>query len=213
MFEHRDLYLGARVTSCATSRRSAVSRFSSRSSGKAKPGTSAGQLAAAGLVSDGLIEAEDWSTPRKLRVHAGQHALVRIDFERPRSEDRRVDAALEDALARLSPGCQGAVVSDYRKGTVTEAGVERLKQTLGDAPVRRGSKAYARSFTAADFLLPNERELAFCSGASGTTPAPNGCSSGSGSRRWSSRGPSAACACTAEAPRGTSPRAHARSST
>ena len=36
------------------------------------------QLAAAGLALDGLVEAHGWSTPRKLRVHAGQHALVRI---------------------------------------------------------------------------------------------------------------------------------------
>jgi D-beta-D-heptose 7-phosphate kinase/D-beta-D-heptose 1-phosphate adenosyltransferase len=119
------------------------------------------QMAAGGLAMDGLVEVQNWSTPRKLRVHAGQHALVRIDFETPRPEDRQVDAALEDALARLAPGCQGAVVSDYRKGAVTAAGVERLKRSLGDAPVVVDPKGiHAELYRAADYLLPNERELA-----------------------------------------------------
>lgn len=119
------------------------------------------QMAAAGLAMDGLVEVPNWSTPRKLRVHAGQHALVRIDFEADRPDDRQVDAALEDALSRLAPGCQGAVVSDYRKGTVTTAGVERLKRSLGDAPVVVDPKGiHADLYRAADYLLPNELELA-----------------------------------------------------
>jgi D-beta-D-heptose 7-phosphate kinase/D-beta-D-heptose 1-phosphate adenosyltransferase len=119
------------------------------------------QLASAGLATDGVVEAEDWATPRKMRVHAGQHALVRIDFEMERPEDRRVDAGLEDALSRLAPGCQGAIVSDYRKGAVTEAGMERLKSALGDAPVIVDPKGMVPDlYRSADYLLPNEVELA-----------------------------------------------------
>lgn len=52
-------------------------------------------------------------------------------------------------------------MSDYRKGAVTAPGVGRLKRALGDAPVIVDPKGiHADVYRAADFLLPNERELA-----------------------------------------------------
>jgi len=162
MYEHRDLYLGGAGNVVRNLQALGCEPILVTVVGEGDAGNECrAQMAAAGLAMDGLIEAEGWSTPRKLRVHAGQHALVRIDFEGPRPEDRRVDAALEDALSRLSPGCQGAVVSDYRKGAVTAAGVDGLKRALGDAPVVVDPKGiHAELYRAADYLLPNERELA-----------------------------------------------------
>jgi D-beta-D-heptose 7-phosphate kinase/D-beta-D-heptose 1-phosphate adenosyltransferase len=161
-YEHRDLYLGGAGNVVRNLQALGCEPILVTVLGEGDAGNECrAQMAAAGLALDGLVEADGWSTPRKLRVHAGQHALVRIDFERPRPADRRVDAALEDALARLSPGCQGAIVSDYRKGAVTAAGVDRLKQALGDAPVIVDPKGiHAAIYRAADYLLPNERELA-----------------------------------------------------
>jgi D-beta-D-heptose 7-phosphate kinase/D-beta-D-heptose 1-phosphate adenosyltransferase len=161
-FERRDLYLGGAGNVVRNLQALGCEPILVAVVGEGEAGSECrAQLAAAGLLTDGLIEAEDWSTPRKMRVHAGQHALVRIDFESTRPEDRRVEAALGDALDRLSPGCEGAVVSDYRKGTVTEAGMERLKRALGDAPVVVDPKGIrAELYRAADYLLPNERELA-----------------------------------------------------
>jgi len=161
-FEHRDLYLGGagnvvrnlQALGCEPILVTLVGEGGSGNECRA-------QLAAAGLPTDGLVESARWATPRKMRVHAGQHALVRIDFESPRPEDRHTDEAIEDALGRLAPGCQGAIVSDYRKGAVTAAGVAALKRALGDAPVIVDPKGTrAELYRAADYLLPNERELA-----------------------------------------------------
>lgn len=133
------------------------------------------QLASAGLSTEGLVEAPGWATPRKMRVHAGQHALVRIDFEREREQDVRVDAALDDAIARLAPGCQGAIVSDYRKGTVTRSGMDALKRSLGDAPVIVDPKGIrAELYRGADYLLPNELELADLLGGEWDDPGAEG---------------------------------------
>jgi D-beta-D-heptose 7-phosphate kinase/D-beta-D-heptose 1-phosphate adenosyltransferase len=161
MFEHRDLYLGGAGNVVRNLQALGCEPILVTVVGEGEAGNECrAQLAAAGLPTDGLIEAEGWSTPRKMRVHAGQHALMRIDFEGPHPEDHRVYAELEDALARLSPGCQGAVVSDYRKGAVTGAGMECLKLALGDAPVVVDPKGIrADLYRAADYLLPNEREL------------------------------------------------------
>lgn len=161
-FEHRDLYLGGAGNVVRNLQALGCEPILVTVVGVGESGNECrAQMAAAGLAMDGLVEADGWSTPRKLRVHAGQHALVRIDFEGPRKQDLRVEAALVDALSRLSPGCQGAVVSDYRKGTVTASGVERLKRALGDAPMVVDPKGiHAELYRAADYLLPNERELA-----------------------------------------------------
>lgn len=161
-FAHRDLYLGGAGNVVRNLQALGCEPILVTLVGDGEAGGECrAQLAAAELATDGLVETPGWSTPRKLRVHAGQHALVRIDFEDERPADRRVDAAIEDALARLAPGCQGAVVSDYRKGAVTEAGMERLKSALGDAPVIVDPKGIRPDlYRAADYLLPNEPELA-----------------------------------------------------
>lgn len=161
-YERRDLYLGGAGNVVRNLEALGCEPLLVAAVGDGEAGNECrAQMAAAGLAMDGLVEVRNWSTPRKLRVHAGQHALVRIDFETSRPEDRQVDAALEDALARLAPGCQGAIVSDYRKGAVTAAGVERLKRSLSDAPVVVDPKGiHAELYRAADYLLPNEQELA-----------------------------------------------------
>jgi D-beta-D-heptose 7-phosphate kinase/D-beta-D-heptose 1-phosphate adenosyltransferase len=161
-YRHRDLYLGGAGNVVRNLQALGCEPILVTIVGEGDAGNECrAQLAAAGLPLDGLVEIGGWSTPRKLRVHAGQHALVRIDFETARAEDRRVDAAIEDALTRLAPGCQGAIVSDYRKGAVTATGVDRLKRALGDAPVIVDPKGiHSEIYRSADYLLPNERELA-----------------------------------------------------
>jgi len=119
-----------------------------------------GQLARAGLSDEGLVVEPGRSTPRKLRVHAGQHALARIDYEDPEGGSERSYAALEQALERLAKGCAAAIVSDYRKGAVTASGVRRLTSALAGAPVVADPKgADADRYRGATYLLPNEREL------------------------------------------------------
>lgn len=119
------------------------------------------ELAREGLSDAGVVVEAGRRTPRKLRVHAGQHALARIDYEDPEGGSARTRETLEATLERLAPGCAAAVVSDYRKGTVTASGVARLAAGLGGAPVVADPKGVdVERYAGATYLLPNERELA-----------------------------------------------------
>src|SRR5688500_4661459 len=63
------------------------------------------QLARDGLSGEGVVVEPGRRTPRKLRVHAGQHALARIDYEDPEGGSARAHETLEAALERLAPEC------------------------------------------------------------------------------------------------------------
>jgi D-beta-D-heptose 7-phosphate kinase/D-beta-D-heptose 1-phosphate adenosyltransferase len=118
------------------------------------------QLARDCLSGEGVVVEPGRRTPRKLRVHAGQHALARIDYEDPEGGSVRAHETLVAALERLAPGCDAAVVSDYRKGVVTASGVARLAAALAGAPIVVDPKgADVERYRGATFLLPNEREL------------------------------------------------------
>jgi D-beta-D-heptose 7-phosphate kinase/D-beta-D-heptose 1-phosphate adenosyltransferase len=119
------------------------------------------ELARAGLSEEGLVVEPDRRTPRKLRVHAGQHALARIDYEDPEGGAGRARETLEGVLERLASGCDAAVVSDYRKGVVTARGVSRLAAAVAPAPIVIDPKGPdVERYRGATYLLPNERELA-----------------------------------------------------
>ena len=119
------------------------------------------QLARDGLSDEGLVVEPGRTTPRKLRVHAGQHALVRIDYEDPEGGSDRSYEMLDAALIRLAPGCDAAIVSDYRKGAVTAAGVRLLVTALAGAPTVADPKGGdIERYRGVSYLLPNERELA-----------------------------------------------------
>lgn len=115
----------------------------------------------AGLEPAGLIEERGRVTPRKTRIHAGQHAIVRVDYEDPEGSSAECRSRLAEAIARLAPGCAAAVVSDYRKGAVTAAGVAALAAAApGMAIVADPKGSDAERYRGVTHLLPNERELA-----------------------------------------------------
>ena len=58
-------------------------------------------------------------TPRKLRIAAHQHQLLRLDFEKPAPVAPGASAQLVRSFARWTPKLDALVVSDYRKGSVT----------------------------------------------------------------------------------------------
>lgn len=76
-------------------------------------------LNARGVHTDGFVLQDDWVTPRKCRVLAGQQHALRIDYE----QECRLDHAAFERLARsvqeLIPMCDLTVVSDYAKGTLS----------------------------------------------------------------------------------------------
>src|SRR5687767_3892859 len=119
------------------------------------------QVAREGLSEEGIVVEPGRSTPRKLRIHAGQHALARIDYEDPEGGSERAYGQLLEVVAHLGRGCAAAVVSDYRKGAVTATGVQRLAASLEGAPIIADPKgADAERYRGVMYLLPNERELA-----------------------------------------------------
>ncbi|HKY59596.1 MAG TPA: D-glycero-beta-D-manno-heptose 1-phosphate adenylyltransferase [Gemmatimonadota bacterium] len=118
-----------------------------------------------GYGSEGLVLDPQRSTPHKTRVHAGQHALVRIDVEDPDGTSKRAQAELLEAIGRLAPGCDAAVVSDYRKGTVFAKAVRALADAVEPSPVVADPKGPdAERYRGARYLVPNEAELSELTG-------------------------------------------------
>lgn len=119
-----------------------------------------------GYDSGGLVLDPQRSTPHKTRVHAGQHALVRIDVEDPEGASTRARSELLEAIGRLAPACDAAVVSDYRKGTVFAEAVRELANAVHPRPVVVDPKGPdAERYRGACYLLPNESELSELTGA------------------------------------------------
>ncbi len=124
------------------------------------------ELERAGLAGPGLVEAPGWMTPRKLRVHAGQHALARIDFESAAEDPGPGRAEMLDRLRVLAPGTAAGLVSDYRKGGVDGTGVGVLAAALAGKPVVVDPKGGdPERYRGATVLVPNERELIDLAGA------------------------------------------------
>lgn len=118
------------------------------------------RLVADGFTDAGLVVEPRRPTPHKLRVHAGQHALVRIDYEDPEGASGRARRELLEAIDRHVPGCDAAIVSDYRKGTVSTDGVRRLSSRMGDRPIVADPKGTdPERYRGAGYLVPNENEL------------------------------------------------------
>jgi D-beta-D-heptose 7-phosphate kinase/D-beta-D-heptose 1-phosphate adenosyltransferase len=161
-FEHRDEYLGGagnvvRNLHALGCQAVLVALVGDDETGRACRAA----LEAAGLATDGLVEEPGRVTPRKVRVHAGQHALVRIDYEDPEGSIAESWRRLEETLRGLAPACAAAIVSDYRKGAVTGEGVAALVEAAGGAPVVADPKGPdAGRYRGVDYLVPNERELA-----------------------------------------------------
>jgi rfaE bifunctional protein kinase chain/domain len=58
-------------------------------------------------------------TPRKVRIVAHQHQLLRLDFEKPATISSATAHALARRFARWVGRLNALVISDYQKGTVT----------------------------------------------------------------------------------------------
>jgi rfaE bifunctional protein kinase chain/domain len=73
-----------------------------------------------GIDAHGLVEEPGRVTPRKLRIVAHQHQLVRVDFEQARPITARSSKLLARRFARSVGRLDALIVSDYLKGSVTE---------------------------------------------------------------------------------------------
>ncbi len=66
-----------------------------------------------------LIVDDERPTTRKLRVIAGQHHIVRVDFERKKFITDEVAGRLLERVRNLIKSCDGVILEDYAKGVLT----------------------------------------------------------------------------------------------
>jgi D-beta-D-heptose 7-phosphate kinase/D-beta-D-heptose 1-phosphate adenosyltransferase len=87
-----------------------------------------------GIGTTTMIEESGRITPRKTRIVAHQHQLLRLDVEKPVPITAHTTRALVRHFARWMGKLKALIVSDYQKGTVT---TELYQQILALARQRR----------------------------------------------------------------------------
>ncbi len=92
------------------------------------------ELQARGVPSGTLVRERGRVTPRKLRIVAHQHQLLRLDFEKPAPITARTSATVSRSFARWAPKLNALIISDYRKGSVE---TELCRQVLSVARQQR----------------------------------------------------------------------------
>jgi D-beta-D-heptose 7-phosphate kinase/D-beta-D-heptose 1-phosphate adenosyltransferase len=103
-------------------------------------------------------------TPRKVRIVAHQHQLLRLDFENPTELSIRTSGLLARNCARWMGRLKALIVSDYRKGTVT---TKLCQQVLASARQRRvpvfvdPKPEHPEICRKATLVTPNLREAEF----------------------------------------------------
>lgn len=123
-------------------------------------------LLAAGVETQ-LVRAPDRPTTFKLRILAGGHQMLRIDKEEVGAASPDMESALVQAAVDSLPEMQAVILSDYRKGCLTD---RVLKEVIAAArrcgipvfvdPKRSDFSAYA----GASFITPNRAELRAATG-------------------------------------------------
>jgi rfaE bifunctional protein kinase chain/domain len=110
-----------------------------------------------GVTCSTLVAEPGRLTPRKVRIVAHQHQLLRLDFERPAAISSATANSLVRGFARWVGHLDALVISDYQKGTVT---TELCRQVLTLARQRR----------VAVFVDPKPEHPEICRGATLVTP-------------------------------------------
>lgn len=87
-----------------------------------------------GIACGTLVKEAGRVTPRKVRIVAHQHQLLRLDFEKPAKITSRTSSLLARHCTRWMSRLKALIVSDYRKGTVTS---ELCQQVVAVARQRR----------------------------------------------------------------------------
>lgn len=92
------------------------------------------ELKARGVLPGTLVPEQGRVTPRKVRIVAHQHQLLRLDFEKPAPISSRTSAAISRSFTRWAPKLNALIISDYRKGSVD---TESCSEILSVARQRR----------------------------------------------------------------------------
>lgn len=121
-----------------------------------------------GIGRGGLVKESGRMTPRKVRIVAHQHQLLRLDFEKFAKISERTAHALVRHFLRWVGKLSALIVSDYQKGTVT---TELCEQILAVARQRRvpvfvdPKPEHPEICREATLVTPNLREAELMAGA------------------------------------------------
>jgi rfaE bifunctional protein kinase chain/domain len=83
---------------------------------------------------DTLVKERGRVTPRKVRIVAHQHQLLRLDFEQPANISSQTASLLARRISRWMGRLDALIISDYQKGSVT---TELCKQAISLGRQRR----------------------------------------------------------------------------
>ena len=115
------------------------------------------ELKARGVSCGTLVRERGRITPRKLRIVAHQHQLLRLDFEKPAPISSKTSAAVSRRFTRWAPKLNALIISDYRKGSVE---TELCSQVL----------SVARQLRIPVFVDPKPEHPEICRRATAVTP-------------------------------------------
>ncbi len=131
------------------------------------------QLLADGGVSPRLVSSTTRNTIRKARIFAGHHQVARVDHETVSPLGADDERALADAVGAAADA-DVILVSDYAKGSVTDAVMEQVRAVARarGVPVVVDPKAADWSlYRGVDVLKPNVAELRHATGMPAGTPS------------------------------------------
>lgn len=129
------------------------------------------RLQSCGIECGGVLRAERYNTPTKVRIlggmpHASRQQIVRYDiedkFEMRPEEAQAFSNVLRDAIAV----CHAALISDYGYGVVRPRVVETLTQFAHGKPVTLDSRYNLLDYPGVTAATPNEEEAAAAAGTS-----------------------------------------------
>jgi D-glycero-beta-D-manno-heptose-7-phosphate kinase len=119
-------------------------------------------LGAIGVAGDGLVEARDRCTTRKVRlVTTRNQQVARIDYERDHDVEQDTERALVGRIQERLASADAVIVSDYLKGVVTA----KVMRALIEEASRRGVPVlvdpkipHIEHYRGATLVTPNHHE-------------------------------------------------------
>ncbi len=114
-----------------------------------------------GVLCESLFSQKGLMTPQKTRVIAGGQQIVRVDFEKIEPIDSTLEKHILASIPGLVAGSDVIAISDYAKGFLTDAIIQKLIQEARKAhvPVIADPKgAFFGKYAHATILKPNLQE-------------------------------------------------------
>ncbi|HKE56454.1 MAG TPA: PfkB family carbohydrate kinase [Pyrinomonadaceae bacterium] len=124
------------------------------------------RLQGRGIDTSGFLLSDEYQTPTKMRILAGQshstrQQVIRVDYEADNPSDPQLRSSLADRLRELLSTTDGLVISDYNYGTVDGGLVNLIRESTAarKIPVLVDSRFRLGDFSGFTSATPNEDEV------------------------------------------------------